>query len=563
MKVFEQGIGEISLTKNDFIASGGEGSVYSKGSTAYKIYNEPKKMIAVPKIKELSVINDPKVIRPLNILLDSKGKEVGYTMRYVKDTYALCQLFTKSFKDRSNLDYSTISKLIQGMKETISSIHSSGVLIVDLNEMNFLVDKDFKEVYFIDVDSYQTKSFKATALMESVRDRHAIKFTEGSDWFSFAVVSFQLFMGIHPFKGKYAPEVSISFDQRMVKNISVFNKDVSIPKLCPSFDVIPKSYREWYFKTFEEGFRGEPPADISKAYVMFNLKDNHKLVSDVKFIINEIQEFSDEVIHYLESNSGYLVKLKNGSIHYGSTVHGTDKDSVFALTQKNSFAIETYIGSSNLLNFYNISLKKYLTVGNATTLASAIMSYGGRVYALSERNILEIQFSGNQEMIASPKVVGSVLEKATKMYDGLVIQNLLGTNYASVFPSPGMCYQIELKELSDQKIVEARFDSRVLMVIASKDGVYNKFIYKLSSSYQVSDLRKIENITILSLNFVCLPNGVVAHINDKENLELFTLATQEIKEIESESISSNMKLYKNGTNVYFTRDNVLYSLRTK
>jgi tRNA A-37 threonylcarbamoyl transferase component Bud32 len=184
MKVFIKGKGHhVELGSNEYISQGGQGKVYAKGNLVYKIYHDASNVIPEAKMQELSVLSDPSVIKPEDILCNSKNKVVGYTMRFVADTHPLCKLFTKSFKQRENISSDQILKLVQRMQDTVQHIHSNDILVVDLNEMNFLVSSKFDEAYFIDVDSYQTKSFPATVLMESVRDRHAKGFTELTDWF--------------------------------------------------------------------------------------------------------------------------------------------------------------------------------------------------------------------------------------------------------------------------------------------------------------------------------------------------------------------------------------------
>lgn len=562
MIIFEKGGGSVNLTKNDFVASGGEGSIYAKGKTAYKIYADPKKMIPTPKIQELEVITDPKVIRPLHILLDKKNKEIGYSMRYLQDNHPLCQIFTKSFKDRNNISPDTILKLVQDMQKTVKHIHNKGVLIVDLNEMNFLVDKKFKEVYFIDVDSYQTKSYPATALMESVRDRHATRFTQGSDWFAFAVVSFQLFIGIHPYKGRYTELRGMVLEDRMQSNFSVFNKHVRIPKICSSFDVMPRVYQDWYFKVFEEGYRESPPFDLNaKIKVVYKV---NKIKGNDKFVITEIKKVEADIIDYMNPTLLPITKTNDGTVYVDNFKHQRPyRNTVISMTPKHNQAIETRIGDDGLLYYYNLSLRKDIRVGNGTTLAKSIMGYDGRAYAQSGTKMLELQFSGKDDMMASSKIVGNILEKSTKMYDGLVIQNLMGTYYASIFPKLGTCYQIPLEELKNQKIVDAKFDGFILMVIVHDGRRYNKIIYRLNSSYKIRDVRTEHNISIIDLNFVCLPNNIVAHINNDENLELFSTAGGDIKQIDSDTISSDIKLFKNGTNVYFSKGNILYRMATK
>jgi DNA-binding helix-hairpin-helix protein with protein kinase domain len=171
-RYFVHGKGELRLGRSDFKAQGGEGAVYVKGSTAYKIYANPTRAIPLAKIDELSALDQPNIIRPLDLILDGKNTPVGYSMRSVEKAHALCQLFPKAFRQRNNLTPELMLRLVRRLQAGVSHVHDKGILIVDLNELNFLVSADFSEVFFVDVDSYQTPSFPATVLMESVRDRH-------------------------------------------------------------------------------------------------------------------------------------------------------------------------------------------------------------------------------------------------------------------------------------------------------------------------------------------------------------------------------------------------------
>ena len=212
----------IQLNKNNFVASGGEGSIYTHSGTALKIYSNPKDVIPYAKIQELSAITNFNVIKPEKLVLGSHNIPIGYTMKHVSNTYALCQLFPKAFRDREGLTTEVVLKLVQRMQSTITDMHKiKGLLIVDLNEMNFLVDKKFKEVYFIDVDSYKTEHFPPTAIAEAIRDYHSNSFNHLTDWFSFAILSFQMFVGIHPYKGKH-PSIK-GIKDRMLANIPVFH----------------------------------------------------------------------------------------------------------------------------------------------------------------------------------------------------------------------------------------------------------------------------------------------------------------------------------------------------
>jgi DNA-binding helix-hairpin-helix protein with protein kinase domain len=186
---------DVKLSQKDFLASGGEGDIYVKGASAYKIYHDKNKTIPSGKFAALASLTSPLVVGP-RALAFSGSEPVGYQMPFIRDTSALCQLFTQTFKQRNGVSPTDCLELARGMAETLKSVHSSGVLVVDLNELNCLADDGFKRVYFIDVDSWQAPGYPATAIMESVRDYHTKGFDEGSDWFSFAVVTFQMLIGI-------------------------------------------------------------------------------------------------------------------------------------------------------------------------------------------------------------------------------------------------------------------------------------------------------------------------------------------------------------------------------
>jgi hypothetical protein len=150
---YKVGSKSITLSNKDLKGSGGEGSVYVKGSSAYKIYHDRNKMLPLGKIQELSVIQDPRVIKPLEVITDANGP-VGYSMMATpQDACVLCQYFPRAFRTRFGLDNGFSNALVEAIRSGVENIHKSGVLLVDLNEMNFLFETQKPNVFFIDVDS--------------------------------------------------------------------------------------------------------------------------------------------------------------------------------------------------------------------------------------------------------------------------------------------------------------------------------------------------------------------------------------------------------------------------
>ena len=150
-KVIERGKGEVRFGKNDFASSGGEAKVYKKGNVCYKVFHTPKKMIPEAKITELQVLNKDNIVKPENILLNEKNTPIGFTSKWV-DGIPMCKVFVTGFRKRMGISDESTIELVKRMQETITFIHSHKCLIVDGNEMNYLVGNDLITPYFIPLD---------------------------------------------------------------------------------------------------------------------------------------------------------------------------------------------------------------------------------------------------------------------------------------------------------------------------------------------------------------------------------------------------------------------------
>ena len=556
---------EISLTKSQFIGSGGEGSIYSQKGTVFKIYSNPKQVIPASKIQELSAIRDPNVIKPQKVIVNMRGEPIGYTMKKVPKGYVLCQLFPKAFRNREGLNNDMVLKLVLRLRQMVESTHSEDILMVDMNEMNFLVSKNLKEIYGIDVDSYQTPHFPATALMESVRDRHNKKFSKLTDWFSFGIISFQMFVGIHVYKGnhssiRYPQDKERELNERMTQNIPVFHKDVKYPKNVMPFDVIPQAYRDWYKAVFYEGKRVAPPIDAVEVIL-------------IPVIIKEIASSKDFEITELLSCPSDIIGVFS---HEGTRVAITKSQEVFVNSHMAAKVGYKHVGivpdNGNIIcgGIEDGQVRLYNTQNKSLVLclvkADEMMSYDGRMFARSQDTLSEISFiQMGKNTQAAHATIANVLENATQMYEGTLIQDMLGRHIASVFPTNGTHYQIPLPEMDGYKIIDAKYDTKVLMVIGTKKGKYDKFVFKMDDNFGSYSVRQEKDITYCGINFVVLENGTVAHINESEELELFhnRKDSTTVKRIDSDTISGDMKLYKDGVKVLFTKNNKLYWLKMK
>lgn len=565
MHVTIKGKGNFTLNKTDFVASGGEGSIYKKVDTAFKIYADPKNMVHPAKIGELSVLTMPNIIRPQDIVLDSKGTPVGYTMDYVKDTYALCQLFPKVFRDRFRIKAQQVVDLVSRLREIVEHAHASDILIVDLNELNFLMSDTFTQVYAIDCDSWQTKSFHATAIMDSIRDRHATgpgdKYNpnQGTDWFSFAVVSFQMYIGIHPYKGSH-PKIK-SMDERMLKNVSVLNKDVSYPPVCQPLTSIPQTYLDWFKAVLEKGDRCAPPTSLHPVVTV--VPQVVRIAGSKNFNVRKVLELPDDIVRFdfetqLAVTSAAVYSL-NGKSEFD--LLGMSQTPTLGVSQKGkSVAAWVEMGK---LKLHDITRGQRI---DCDILCESVMSCAGNIYGKSSDKVFQVLLMEPSDFMIATHVAGRISPIATKVFDGAVFQDLLGACYASIFPVSKNCFQVHLKELDGWRIIDAKYESHVLMVVAGKDGKYDKFIFRLNDDFDEYDVRKEKDTGPVALNFTVMPGtGVCLHLNQNDELELFSNrnGSTQMKVFDDPALSGDMRLAHDGTKAMFSKGNHLYSFEVK
>jgi hypothetical protein len=563
MNVFPYGGGPpISLSKRDYLAGGGEGDVYVKGSTAYKIYHNVHRAIPIGKIHELAGISDPNVIKPQVALVDKRGTPVGYHMRFVPNTMGLCQLFPKAFRERNSLSHDMMLKLIRKLQGMIQNIHTASVLVVDLNELNFLAAKDFKTLYGIDVDSYQTRSYPATAIMASIRDPQVqgYDFTELSDWFSFAVVSFNMFTGIHPFKGKH-PSIK-GMENRMTAGISVFDPAVRVPKVVYPFDVIPQVYQNWYRALFVDHKRAKPPIGLIEAIALLPLIETVSGSINLEFI--KIVKLRNAISHaWSLGNSTLCIEKAGVFLDQRKLTDAPPASCCMGLCPPNNRPVLAWADKVGAIRLLDARQDKDIPF---TLGVEQLTECGDRLYVKTLGQIHEIDLVEiGGRIVAGAVPVANCMENATRFFPGVVVQDMIGEMHLTMFPASKMSYTTKIPELKGYRIVDARGSRNVVMVVGHKRGRYDRLVIRFSSNYKDYDIRVVEGISPMGLNFVALETGVVACITEEETLELFSAkrGNPAVKIINDDSLSGDMELFEHQGKAAFWNGNTLYRLKTK
>lgn len=584
MKVYVKGTGtSLDLNRRDYVAQGGEAVIYARRGVAYRIYHNPATMPPVGKLTELAEIKDPRVINPRDILVDVTGKPIGFTMRFVDRAIALCAMFPKAFREREGITHAQVADLVEHFRSLVANVHAAHVLIVDLNEMNVLVDAAYKDVFAIDTTSYQTPHYPATAIMDSIRDPQDKTFSELTDWYSFAIVTFQAFVGIHPFKGKYKGgdaglrgKLPMDADddgfaptrRRMAANVSIFHSEVSVPAATYPFDVIPIPYRRWYEDLFVKGKRCPPPSAMG--VIVLSAAPVPAVGGATALDIREMRQYAG-IIRYVWSDGKSLIVATDKGLAVDGRNVATPAD------MKVTACGFTPLGGRVVVAGLNGRRVVLFNATDGTPVsfdanAEEVRSYDGRIYFRTADGVYEVRLFGTgSAVIATSVQVSQTTEHSSRLWPGVVTQDLLGSLYVSLLTATGTARQIRIPELDAYQIQEAKFDGGVLMVTGIRRGArHTAFADRLVFRFgpegdDTYDVRTIANITPTGLNFVTLDTGVTVCLTEEDRLEIFSAqkGSVAIKTIEEKTLGADMTLAKMGGTVLFTRGDRVYWMKTR
>lgn len=569
MKVYVRGKGIVLLGNDEFEAKGGEGSIYHKGNIAYKIFENPDKMIPEAKIDELSVLTDKNIIKPLDILLDKKNKKIGFTTAWV-DGIPLCKLFVAGFRKREGISDKHITELVVNMSNTINHIHSKKCIIVDGNEFNYIVGHDFITPYFIDVNSWQTPSFPATAIMPSIRDYKSTQnnFSTETDWYSFAIISCWLFTGMHPFRGKHPDIMDKDIVERTRKraeaNLSIFHKDV---KVAPNVNLnnIPTHYKEWFINVFHNDLRTPPPSAPGTIIVV---PVAIKIINGThNFNIKKLYEFDDDVIWYTRIEGIQTIKTTNEIISNKKKYYAGVKSLSVVYSDKNQKPLFLMIKNG----FLDMKSPNTIVKGIEPPKASELFIIDNTAYYRNGTKLSELKVQDQHqkdELMVFSKQTWNIMNNS-KLYAGMIIQNMLGNIHVTIpKPNPNgksACYTIAIPELNNFKIFDAKYSRHVMVISGQSGNDYKTMVFRFDSSHSKYDYREISCDILEEVNFVVLDNGVSILIAKDSSLEAFGNKpfVSDIKIINDNDITTDMKLTKDGMKVLFFKGKELYSLSMK
>ena len=213
---------DIRLTT--LLGRGGEGAVYGISASnehVAKIYHRPLSADRATKIRLMASVTNATVrglsAWPIDLVLSKSNRTpVGLLMPKIENAKDVHKLYSPKSRitEFQRADWRFLILAATNIARSFGAIHSTGCIIGDVNEGSVLVASDAK-VKLIDCDSYQViangrrfacevgvDTFTPPELQgKNLRD---IVRTTNHDNFGLAVMVFMLlFMGRHPFAGRY------------------------------------------------------------------------------------------------------------------------------------------------------------------------------------------------------------------------------------------------------------------------------------------------------------------------------------------------------------------------
>lgn len=321
-------LGKIKIDPSKELAAGGEGTVYEIDSnTVAKIYHPGIKPISIKKFQFLSGLDPNYFVAPIELLYDTQGVVIGYTMKYVDQSFfPLSNLNSKSFCKSNGIDKKVKMKIIEKLIAAVKYAHKENVIIGDLNPFNILVNEK-GVIKLIDTDSYETPGFPHShILLDEIRDYYYQgRVGKESDYFALSILTFNMLAFLHPFKGMH--KIYKKIGDRMIQKLPVFigDPDITIPKCYEPIQ--DKNFMDQFKKFYLNGERFLlslngvddsviATSPLAKPSLVKKYEQDDLIITMINqgaeivniFFLNKqgVVETTTEYIIYDSSNKGYL-----------------------------------------------------------------------------------------------------------------------------------------------------------------------------------------------------------------------------------------------------------------
>ncbi len=574
IQVVLEGKGSVILRENNYVATGGEGTIYRISDIVVKIYhkpNEAKQKGMQEKIRLLTGLKHPYIISPIGLVTSPSGDPIGHYLPYV-DGHPLSRVFTNNFWQHEGFSNKNASTLSHRMREVFSFAHSNKVILVDANELNWflLFSHNDPKPQVIDVDSwvFENRIPSKVPKMPSIRDWHGKVVSRESDWFSWEILTFQIYTGIHPYKGNLDGFASSDLEGRMKANASVFNQGVRLNRAVRDLSNIPTPLLSWYEATFQRGERNNPPSPFDTGITTPRAALVMRAVTTGRtglLVLEKLIDYAGDPC--IKTFHCGVALLSSGKI-----VDLATKKNLLQAQSRNCEVVKTPDGwliaemQNREVSFHYIeegSLKS--TQLTLKLNGYQLVSYENRLFIVMDAGLTEIKMHTFGKPLASvtDKPLGSMLN-STKWFHGVGVMDAIGAKFIITPFGNDSGVQTRIKEIDDLRILSAKAGNRFVSLIGvDRSGVYQKVEIAFDRDYKSHKVEKTQTDSS-ELNIAILPKGVCATITKDGEIDIFVPTnTKAVNRVEDKQIGTDMLLSNWEDRVIYIQNGAVWSLRMK
>lgn len=562
--------GSVTVGPGDHIATGGEGVVYRSGQFVLKLYHDPATIAArhLPdRLRLLAPLTHSGIAKPLGLVLNSSRTPVGIYQAFVEGE-PLPRVATNDFWKRTGLSWSGVTHAVADMHDIQVDAHTHGAVMVDGNEQNWLFsvgDISAPKAHIIDVDGWSVGPYRAQAIMPSIVDHHTREHTERSDWFSWAVVSFTLFTGLHPYKGTLAGYKPNELVRRMQENKSVFSPGVRVNRAVRDWSNIPGPLLSWYESVFEHGERSPAPHPSKTGAVVpgvarvlrVSAHAGTGLVHDRIFFDSNLPIASVFPCGIALAETGALIELASGR-HVGR-VASRDAE-VIALS--GYWLVAERRGGAYRFMIINMVSHQAVALSPPSTV-TRVLRANERLFAVDNQGLIELTVhTGLSRPLLSWGQRWGVLVPATTWHQGVGVEDALGAMHVVVPFGAGACAHVRVPELDGRRVVAGIAGERiVVLTIQEPSGEYVELMLAFDEQYRTYQVSR-QVVATPDLTAVVLPTRVVASIRNDGELTITVPSSQTAKTVRDSAVTTDLLLFRWNERVLYLKDGAVWSLRS-
>jgi hypothetical protein len=519
------------------------------------------------KIALLTGLQHKYIVAPQGLVTTESGQPIGYYMPAV-DGEALSRIFTNDFRQREGFGDNDASKLVDRMHQAVQFAHNQGATMVDANELNWLVtlsQKDGPQPKAIDVDSWAIDRWPATVIMPSIRDWHSKTQSFRTDWFAWGIVTFQVYTGIHPFKGTLTGYKRNDMEARMKANASVFAPGVKLNHAVRDFSCIPLDLLNWYEATFQHGERAFPPSPFQNTGIVARVTTIQRTVLTTTGSLKYerlLARTSDEAIRIFPCG---VVLLASGRLYDLST-----KRDIGMATSRDCEVISVD-GGWVKADWVNQQLAfSYISTTNGVEQPLSLplqghklVRYENRLFVVTDQGLTELNLKLFARPILAVGKTWGAMVNSTRWFDGVGIQDTMGATYVFVPFGSDACAQVRVKELDGLVPIAAKAGNRfvAIMTLDQTSGQYRKVELTFGKDYKSYQIWQGDADTP-DLNMANLPKGVSAIVAEDGVLNIFVPTSGALSKINDKDITTDMILGNWENVVVFIRKGAVWTVRS-